>query len=545
MPTLLDVEAFYKLYSATYDPRDRIQEENYRPDDQCIGFEEGIVVDNKDPLGLGRVRVHFPRWGKDFIPDWAPIAVQYGSPDHGLFAIPDIGTRVECTFIDYNPELPVVTGCVYTQQHKAPISDNKGNDIKIFTDSSGNTILIDDKKGAERIETYIREGKMRMVVDEHRGIDLINELGDIGIYAEVVIIESEDVLEFNCEDGISLESESIEYVIDNNLEIKAENNVNFNASNITMQGNGVLAGNKPIALDKDQVVGIDKHNIEVPTPKGLQTVPFIPHPYIGKLCDKLSQNVKINNRATATKGSKSKNNTPMHLPMPPGVKFTKAPNNEGEVTSGTIPNVKVNGKEVAVLGSKVTTCNDPMPQEVCKIIAIGVAPKLPIEIPVTNPIDRSVINPKWDKAKATIGEKVKLMVQLRNQYNNATVEYKIYPEGADTKKDQPIQKLYGRHRDGSSEVEWDFKHIEDPSNPLKEKPKYFYTAESFGCPQVTAGMIEFCAEIDIECVDIFEVKLKKIDYTLENARDNGQADNDGLIQRKDTIPSERVKFKLE
>jgi uncharacterized Zn-binding protein involved in type VI secretion len=272
---------------------------------------------------------------------------------------------------------------------------------------------------------------------------------------------------------------------------------------------------------------------------------MIPHPYIGKLNAKLSQNVKVNHRAAAMKGSKSITNPPLHLPMTPGVKFTKTPNNEGEITNGTIPNVKVNGREAAVLGSKVTTCNDPSPQETCEVIAIGQLPKLPIEIPVTNPIDRHVINPKWDKAKATIGEKVKLMVQLKNQYENATVEYKIYPEGADPKKDQPIQKLYGSNEGGRSEVEWDFKHIEDPNRPLTEKPKYFYTAESFGCPQVTAGTVEFGAEIDIECVDTFEAVLKNIDYTLENAGDDGKADNNGLIQRKDTIPSDRVKFKLQ
>ena len=101
-----------------------------------------------------------------------------------------------------------------------------------------------------------------------------------------------------------------------------------------------------------------------------------------------------------------------------------------------------------------------------------------------------MINPKWDKAKATIGEKVTLMTQLKNQYENATVEYKIYPEGADPKKDQPIQKLYGRNEGGKSEMEWlpvwpKFKDGEQQP----EEVKYFFTAMSFGCEEVKSGPI--------------------------------------------------------
>ncbi|MCL1864194.1 MAG: hypothetical protein FWF73_00085, partial [Spirochaetes bacterium] len=118
-------------------------------------------------------------------------------------------------------------------------------------------------------------------------------------------------------------------------------------------------------------------------------------------------------------------------------------------------------------------------------------------------------------------------------------------EGADPKKDQPVQKLYGRNEGGKSEVEWEFKHIEDPNNPSTKSPKYFYTAESFGCPQVTAGTIEFGAEIDLKCKNAFETIMKKTDYTLENAGNTGKADKNGIIQKKDTIPSERVKFKLK
>jgi len=251
--------------------------------------------------------------------------------------------------------------------------------------------------------------------------------------------------------------------------------------------------------------------------------------------------VKINNRATATKGSKSRNNAPMHLPMPPGVQFKKPPNNEGEVTSGTIPNVKVNGKEVAVLGSKVTTCNDPMPQETCSIIAIGIAPKLPIEIPVTNPIDRHVINPRWDKAKATIGEKVKLQVELINQFEYITVEYKIYPEGADTKKDQPIQKLYGRNIESKSEVEWEYKYIKDPNKPLTKKPKFKFTAESFGCGKVESGAIEIYADYTVEVRDIMGNLIVNTDcevVTADGSKRNTKTDSNAILELKDVIPGD-------
>ncbi|MDY6970092.1 MAG: PAAR domain-containing protein, partial [Spirochaetota bacterium] len=111
----------------------------------------------------------------------------------------------------------------------------------------------------------------------------------------------------------------------------------------------------------------------VPTP--------IPNPYIGLLKEELSTDVTCNNRAVGTKGSKSKPAGTGHIIMPPGTSFHKQPSNEGEVTLGTVPSVKVNGKEVAVLGSKVKTCADPADMENCSIFALGAAVPLPIKLP--------------------------------------------------------------------------------------------------------------------------------------------------------------------
>ena len=191
-----------------------------------------------------------------------------------------------------------------------------------------------------------------------------------------------------------------------------------------------------------------------------------------------------------------------------------------------------------------------MPDETCEVIAIGKLPRVPMEIPVTNPIDRSVINPRWDKAKAMIGEKVLLKVELRNQYENATVEYKIYPEGADTKKDQPIQKLYERNEGGKSEAEW--LPVWPKFNEGEEQPEtvnYIFTAVSFGCAEVKSGPIT----IEKDVLNIYLVNeqtgepIPGIKYRAEFADGTyreGILDENGCARELD-IPKGEIKVRFE
>jgi hypothetical protein len=210
------------------------------------------------------------------------------------------------------------------------------------------------------------------------------------------------------------------------------------------------------------------------------------------------------------------------------------------VSSGTIPSVKINGKEAAVLNSMVKTCTDPAPAENCKIVAVGSSVKPAIEIPETKPIDRSLSNPKWEKAKAGVGEKVKLSVQLKNQYENATVKYKVFPEKGNPEKDEPLQILYGRNIGGKSDVTWKYEYIHDPEKPLKEKPKFIFTAESFGCEKVKSGAVEFGVEIDIKCIDIFGENIKDTEYSMQQSGEKAKTDGEGKISKKDAIPGDGI-----
>lgn len=545
MAFFLNQEELALIKIKHYDPADPLGKLFYKPVEQCVRFQQGIVTDNKDPDKMSRLRVHFPLWGDSVVTGWIPMVRPYGGKNQGLFMLPEIGQRVLCAFINDNPDRPVVVGSFYTPQHRPPAGDNKDNDRKIFTSPKGNTIILDDKDGAGNIQIFMKQGKMRLIMDKKNGLEIVNELGDIKIQCKKLTIEGEDKGTFVFKKGLTITGDSIDLKSDKGIGIKASGKVIIKGK-IDLKSDAVVADNKQIAKENDQVVGIDFHDIMVPSPSGLVTVPMIPHPYMGKLKDKLSKDVKIKGKPAAMKGSKSKNE-PQHICMPPGVQFKKPPNNEGEVSSGTVPKVKINGKEAAVLGSMVKTCSDPQPQETCTIIAIGVAPKLPIDIPVDDPIKRSLSNPKWSPTRAKIGEKLKLSVQLKKQYEYAAVEFKIFPDGANVDGDVPIQKVYGRNEGGKAGAEW-AAFLPDGKKKSGKKPKFIFTAESFGCEKVKSGTAEITASIDLKFVDQRGDAVEDVKYTITMAdgkKKDGNAGKNGTFSESDIVPGECVlKFKF-
>lgn len=125
---------------------------------------------------------------------------------------------------------------------------------------------------------------------------------------------------------------------------------------------------QPAAKQGDQVVATDTHIVMVPSPGGPVPTP-LPHPFTGILNENLSSNVKIMGQPAVTVDSIA-NNTPPHIPTPPGTAFQKPPSNKGKVTLGSTT-VKINGKMAARNGDTVMTCNDPTDMPVGKIIAVG------------------------------------------------------------------------------------------------------------------------------------------------------------------------------
>jgi uncharacterized Zn-binding protein involved in type VI secretion len=125
---------------------------------------------------------------------------------------------------------------------------------------------------------------------------------------------------------------------------------------------------QPAAKQGDQIVAVDTHIVMVPSPSG-QTPAPAPHPFTGVISGGLSGDVKIMGLPAATVGSTA-DNTPPHVPLPPGVSFQKPPSNKATIQTGSTT-VKINGKMAARGGDTATTCNDPADLPAGKVVAVS------------------------------------------------------------------------------------------------------------------------------------------------------------------------------
>lgn len=124
----------------------------------------------------------------------------------------------------------------------------------------------------------------------------------------------------------------------------------------------------PAAKANDRIVAVDTHIVMVPAGPSLVPTP-LPHPFSGVLSGGLDPTVKVAGQAAAVVGSTA-DNTPAHIPTPPGTAFQSPPLNKGEIVMGSAT-VMIGGKQAARMGDMAKTCNDPVDQPVGQVIAAG------------------------------------------------------------------------------------------------------------------------------------------------------------------------------
>lgn len=491
-------------------------------------FTLGIVADNRDPECLGRVRVQLDLLSPGCVSPWYPMGGRWTGGGQGLWSLPDIGTQVLVAFPDGDKRHGIVLGSLYDEKHLPPKTSPEKKTDSMLLQTRNHRIEITDDAGKEGISIESAAGKMRCVLDKKNGIQIANELGNIKINCRKLKTASGNNVELNgkkvsvsCDGATGTKSGK-------GTKITCDKNVGMEGKNIKLNGSsGVCAEGKQMAAQDDRVMGMDVHIMVIPSGPSTTTAP-LPHPFMGKLDDGLSDDVSIGDKKAALKGSKAKHDDSMHMQLPGTIKFQNNPKKEGEVTGGTSPTVKINGKETAVIGSLVTTCNDIGARNNSTVIAAGAGMPMPAIINPSNTEafererreqenrEPKLSSVKWSAESVEEGEEAELTASVQDIADGNMVSLLVFPEGKGPEDSVPIASFQRTVKGGSLSVKWSYR-ANRSGMPPEKNPRFVFTAHCAWCSFGKSS-------------NALEVKLIRPEITKAEWRDkDGKPADKGLV----------------
>lgn len=126
----------------------------------------GIVTNNQDPDGLGRVKVKFP-WLSDADESaWARVAVLMAGKERGTYFLPEVEDEVLVAFEHGDLRFPYVIGSLWNGKDTPPAKNDDGkNNVRLIKSRSGHVIRLNDEDGNEKIEIVDKSGRNSLTFD--------------------------------------------------------------------------------------------------------------------------------------------------------------------------------------------------------------------------------------------------------------------------------------------------------------------------------------------------------------------------------------------
>ncbi|HEY0096278.1 MAG TPA: type VI secretion system Vgr family protein, partial [Archangium sp.] len=118
------------------------------------GFVTAEVVDNRDPRGLGRLRVRYRWQDQPSRTLWTRVATPHAGNGRGMLFLPEPGDEVVVAFEQGDPERPCVMGSVWNGRDRAPQQAG----VQRIVTRSGNSLHLSDEAGKETVEIHTARG---------------------------------------------------------------------------------------------------------------------------------------------------------------------------------------------------------------------------------------------------------------------------------------------------------------------------------------------------------------------------------------------------
>jgi uncharacterized protein involved in type VI secretion and phage assembly len=114
------------------------------------GKYRGTVINNIDPLQIGRLQVQVPDVGGLIPSSWAMPCFGISGKQMGEYMIPQIGAGVWVEFEQGDPDYPIWSGCWYGSAAEVPALALAGNPVSpniVLQTGLQNSIVISDLPG--------------------------------------------------------------------------------------------------------------------------------------------------------------------------------------------------------------------------------------------------------------------------------------------------------------------------------------------------------------------------------------------------------------
>ncbi|HLL31173.1 MAG TPA: phage baseplate assembly protein V [Allosphingosinicella sp.] len=183
--------------------------------DGCIfGVARGLVTDNRDPDGLGRVRVQLA-WQAQGSSYWARTAAPMSGSGFGAWFLPEVGDEVLVGAEHGDPALLYVLGMLWNGKVKTPAANEDGkNNLRLIKSRSGHQLLFDDTDGAHILELKLADGK-RVTLDKE-GVAIDDAAGNT-----ILIKSGGSEIAVTSKAKLTLKSAQVAIEADGTLEIKS------------------------------------------------------------------------------------------------------------------------------------------------------------------------------------------------------------------------------------------------------------------------------------------------------------------------------------
>ena len=146
-----------------------------------FGKYRGMVMNNIDPLGVGRLMVSIPDVCELEAGAWCDPCFPVAGMQMGIIAVPVIGSGVYVEFEQGNPEYPIWVGCwLNTAAEKPMLADTVPPPVPSITLQTplGNGIVISDALGPTGAGgIVIKDASGAMIAVNDTGITITNGKG--------------------------------------------------------------------------------------------------------------------------------------------------------------------------------------------------------------------------------------------------------------------------------------------------------------------------------------------------------------------------------